>query len=72
MPRGAPAMPLENLAPYYRGARFALVAMKLRHPDDAELHADIDRYLAMLQVYSDAAVATFRLRRAREAGASTE
>ncbi len=62
-------MPLDHLVPYYRGARFALVAMRLRHPDDAELLADIERYLAMLERYSQAAVETFRLRQEREAGA---
>ncbi len=66
MPRGAPPMLLEHLVPYFRGARFSLVAMKLRHASDTELSADIERYLAMLDQYSEAAVATFRLRRQRE------
>ncbi len=66
MPRGAPALPLENLAPYLRGARFANVALKLRHPDDAELQEDADRYIEMLDRYWEAARSTFRLRRERE------
>ena len=70
MPRGAPPMPLEQLVPYFRGARFACVAMKLRHPDDKALQADADRYIEMVDQYSEAAVATFRLRRQREAGRS--
>jgi hypothetical protein len=56
-------MLLENLVPYFRGARFSLVAMRLRHPEDAELAADIERYLAMLDEYSQAAIATYKLHR---------
>ncbi len=67
MPRGAPPIVLENLVPYFRGARYANVAMKLRHPDDAALQADADRYIEMLDHYSEAAVATVRLKRQREA-----
>ena len=70
MPRGAPAMPLEQLVPYFRGARFACVALRLRHPDDLELQADTERYIARLDHYSEAAVATFRLRRQRERAAA--
>ena len=67
MPRGAPAMPLENLVPYFRGARFSLVGLRLRHPDlPANVRADIDRRLAMLDRYSEAAVATYRLRRKQD------
>jgi hypothetical protein len=64
--RGAPPMPLENLVPYFRGARFAVVALRRRHPDVPTLHADAERYIQMVDRYSEAAVATFRLRRARE------
>lgn len=56
-------MALEELATYYRGARYALVAMKLRHPDDVELQEDADRYIAMLDGYTKAAVETYRLKR---------
>ena len=58
-------MPLEQLAPYFRGARFANVALRLRHPDDQALHADTERYIAMCDQYTEAAVATFRLKRER-------
>lgn len=65
-------MPLEQLVPYYRGAGFALVAMKFRHPDDKELAADVDRYVEMLDGYSKAAIETFRLHRQREAAGPTK
>ena len=60
-------MPLEYLAPYYRGARFSLIGLRLRHADmPAAVQADIERRLAMLDRYSEAAVATYRLRRQRD------
>jgi hypothetical protein len=50
---GARAVSLEALTPYYRGARFAAVAMSLRHPevaDDAEAYvAQMDRYAAAVK-----------------------
>src|SRR5712692_2636333 len=49
MARGDPPMALEQLLPYFRGARFALVAVKMRHPDDMGLGADVDNYVGMLQ-----------------------
>jgi hypothetical protein len=61
-------MPLEDLRPYFRGARFALRAMHLRHPEDKELAADIERYTAMLDHYAEAAMETFKLRRERGGG----
>ena len=66
MARGDPPMPLEQLLPYFRGARFALTAVKLRHPDDASLAADVDDYVAMLQRFEAAVVATYRLRRRQD------
>lgn len=63
MARGDPAMPLEQLLPYYRGARFALRAMKLRHSDDPAIVADVDRYSAMLQSFEAAVLETYRMRR---------
>ena len=64
MPRGAPPMPLESLVPYFRGARFALLAMKMRHgANSPELAADVDRTVAMVDQYREAAVATFRLKK---------
>lgn len=65
MARGDPAMPLEQLVPYYQGARFALLALKMRHPDDALLTADVDRYTAMVQRFETAVIATYRLHRRR-------
>jgi hypothetical protein len=59
-------MPLENLAPYFRGARFAVVALRRRHPDAPGLDADAARYIEMLDRYSEGAIATFKLRRAQE------
>ncbi len=57
-------MPLENLAPYYRGARFSLIGLRLRHPDlPPEVVRDIERRIAMLDRFSEAAVATYRLQR---------
>jgi hypothetical protein len=63
-------MPLEQLVPYFRGARFANVALRLRHPDDQALRADTGRYIAMCDHYTEAAVATFRLKRDRARAAS--
>ena len=42
---GPNAMPLRALEPYFRGARFAVVAMKGRFPETAE---DADRYIAQM------------------------
>jgi hypothetical protein len=65
-------MPLEELRPYFRGARFALRAMALRHPQDRELEADVERYTAMVDRYAEAAVETFKLRGERGAGETTK
>jgi hypothetical protein len=62
-------MPLESLFPYLRGAMFSLVGLRLRHPElSDEVVADIDRRREMLQRYSEAATATFKLRKERESG----
>jgi hypothetical protein len=58
-------MPLEHLRPYYRGARFAVLAMSRRHREDADLKEDAERYVAMLDRYSEAATATYKLHRQR-------
>jgi hypothetical protein len=69
MARGDPAMKLENLVPYFRGGRFAVLAMRHRHRrHDADLETDADRYVRMVDHYAEAAVATFRLHREREKG----
>jgi hypothetical protein len=59
-------MALENLVPYFRGARYSLLGLRLRHPDlPAQVVADMERRVAMLDRYSESAVATFRQRRQR-------
>jgi hypothetical protein len=69
MARGDPAFPLENLVPYMRGGRFAVIALRHRHRQhDPDLAADADRYIAMTTRYEEAAKATFRLRRERGQG----
>ena len=51
---GPHAMQAEHLFPYFRGARFAVVAMSRRHPDvseDAETYiAEMDRYLEAAKI----------------------
>jgi hypothetical protein len=66
MARGDPAMPLENLVPYFRGGRFAMVAVRLRGYGVPQLDRQIERYVAMADNYIAAAVATVRLRRQGE------
>ena len=66
MARGDPPFPLENLVPYFRGGRFAMVSIKLRHYGVPELERQVDRYIAMADHYMAATVATYRLRRQRE------
>ncbi|HYW26138.1 MAG TPA: hypothetical protein VE953_18340 [Terriglobales bacterium] len=66
MARGDPAFALENLVPYFRGGRFAMVAVRGRGYGVPELDRQVERYIAMTDNYMAAAVATFRLRRQRE------
>ena len=66
MARGDPPMALENLVPYFRGGRFAMVAVKLRRYGLPELDRQVDRYIAQADRYMAAAVATYRLRRQME------
>lgn len=69
MARGDPALPLENLVPYMRGARFAVLAMRLRHGEhDLDLVDDAKRYADMTVRFEEAAKATFRLRRDKAQG----
>ncbi len=54
---GPKAMPIRAMSPYYRGAKFAVTAMKRRFPatgDDADRYiAQMDRYLAALSYLKD-------------------
>lgn len=54
---GPRAMPFELLNPYFRGARFAVVALSRRHPDLGE---DAARYIAEMDRYMEAVTALFR------------
>ncbi len=66
MARGDPPFPLENVVPYFRGGRFAMVAVRGRRYGVPELDRQIDRYVAMADRYMAAATATYRPRRQRE------
>ncbi len=50
---GPNAMPVHAMEPYYRGAKFAVTAMRMRHPeiaDDAERYiAELDRYIGAVR-----------------------
>ena len=58
MARGDPPFLLENLVPYFRGGRFAMVAVRGRRYGVPELDRQVDRYIAMADQYMAAAVAT--------------
>ena len=67
MARGDRPLPLEQLEPYMRGAKFAAVALSQRHKDhDPDLAYDAARYVDMAERYRQAAIATFRAHRDRE------
>jgi hypothetical protein len=66
MARGDRPLPLEQLEPYMRGAKFAVQAMKRRHQEhDPDLADDAARYFDMAEGYRQAAIATFRAARDR-------
>lgn len=66
MARGDRPLPLEQLEPYMRGAKFAVQALSRRHKDhDSDLADDAKRYFDMAENYRQAAIATFRLHRDR-------
>lgn len=48
---GDNAMPVHAMPPYYRGAKFAAVAMNKRHP---EIEDDVERFKAQLDRFLDA------------------
>lgn len=67
MARGDRPLPLEQLEPYMRGAKFAAVALSRRHRDhDPDIVDDATRYFEMAERYRQAAIATFRLHRERQ------
>lgn len=67
MARGDRPMPLEQLEPYMRGAKFAAEALGRRHNEhDPDLADDAARYVAMAERYRQAAVAPFRAQRERQ------
>lgn len=64
MARGDRPLPLEQLEPYMRGAKFAAVALSRRHQDhDPDVADDAARYVEMAERYRQAAIATFRIKR---------
>ena len=66
MARGDRPLPLEQLEPYMRGARFAAIALGRRHKDhDPDIVDDATRYSEMAERYRQAAIATFRAQRER-------
>lgn len=68
MARGDRPLPLEQLEPYMRGAKFAAQAIGRRHRDhDPDIAADAARYFEMAERYRQAAIATFRLKKERGA-----
>jgi hypothetical protein len=71
MARGDPAFPLENLVPYFRGGRFAMVAVRGRRYGVPELDRQVELYVAMADHYAAAAVQTVRLRRERGGAGGT-
>lgn len=54
------AMPLGDLAPYFRGATFGVQAISLR-TDDPSVKAECDRFRAIVGDYIKAAVETWRM-----------
>src|SRR2546426_12469785 len=66
MARGDRPLPLEQLEPYMRGAKFAVLALSRRHKEhDPDLADDVARYVEMAEGYRQAASATFRAKRDR-------
>ena len=66
MARGDRPLPLEQLEPYMRGAKFAVLALSRRHKaHDPDIADDAARYFEMAERYRQAAIATFRAQRER-------
>jgi hypothetical protein len=67
MARGDRPLPLEQLEPYMRGAKFAALALSRRHKEqDPDLADDAARYFEMAERYRQAAIATYRAHRERQ------
>ena len=66
MARGDRPLPVEQLEPYMRGAKFAALALSRRHQKhDPDIAADAARYVETAERYRQAAIATFRAHRDR-------
>jgi hypothetical protein len=66
MARGDRPLPLDQLEPYMRGAKFAALALSRRHQaHDPDITDDAARYVDMAERYRQAAIATFRAQRDR-------
>jgi hypothetical protein len=64
--RGDRPLPIEQLEPYMRGAKFAALAVSRRHAEHhPDLTEDAARYVEMAERYRQAAIATFRAKRER-------
>jgi len=64
--RGDRPLPLEQLEPYMRGAKFAALALSRRHQEhDPDIGDDAAHYVDMAERYRQAAIATFRAQRER-------
>ena len=57
---GPRAMPSEQLYTYFRGARFAAIALARRHP---EIQDEVDHYVAQVDRYIEGAKRLFRERK---------
>jgi hypothetical protein len=68
MARGDRPLPLAQLEPYMRGAKFAALALGKRHQEhESDIAADAARYVEMAERYRQTAIATFRAQRERGA-----
>jgi hypothetical protein len=67
MARGDRPLPLEQLEPYMRGAKFAATALSRRHSEhDPDFGMDTARYVEMAERSRQAAIATYRAQRERQ------
>ncbi len=67
MSRGDRPVTLDQLVPYFRGARSAALVLEQRHGGhDPDLKEDVRRYVGMVDRYTQAAIVTFKLKRSQE------